>query len=52
MSPTGGRPETLSPERITTLLEAAGDGDRAAFDRLIAAAYDELKAIAAQGLIG
>src|SRR6187397_2786778 len=50
MNHPGEEPElpagSIAPVEITALLEAAGDGDRAAFDRLFAAVYDELHAIA------
>jgi RNA polymerase sigma factor (TIGR02999 family) len=40
----------IPPSEITALLEAAGGGDRAAFDRLFTAVYDELRTIARRQL--
>ncbi len=36
----------VSPSEVTALLEAAGGGDRGAFDKLFEAVYGELRAIA------
>jgi RNA polymerase sigma factor (TIGR02999 family) len=40
------RLETTGSGEVTRLLRAVGDGDRAAFDRLLPLVYDELRAIA------
>ena len=41
-----------SPGEVTRLLRSARDGDRAAFDRLFAVAYDELRRVAQRQIRG
>lgn len=43
----GSASEPVSPSPVTLLLNAAAAGDRAAFERLLALVYDELRALAA-----
>ena len=45
-------PQPLIPAEVTGLLRAAGDGDRAAFDRLFPLVYAELRAMAERQLRG
>lgn len=45
-------PTPLLPAEVTGLLRAAGDGDRAAFDRLFPLVYGELRAMAERQLRG
>ncbi|HEX8274401.1 MAG TPA: ECF-type sigma factor [Longimicrobiaceae bacterium] len=45
-------PQPIVPAEVTGLLRAAGDGDRAAFDRLFPLVYAELRAMAERQLRG
>ena len=45
-------PQPILPAEVTGLLRAAGDGDRAAFDRLFPLVYAELRAMADRQLRG
>jgi RNA polymerase sigma factor (TIGR02999 family) len=45
-------PQPILPAEVTSLLRAAGDGDREAFDRLFPLVYAELRAMADRQLRG
>src|SRR5690606_42108811 len=44
--PTGAGRSEATPDDVTTLLQAASGGDRAAFDRLFALVYPQIRALA------